>query len=74
LARWWQNPADARDAARKARDFVFDEAERMGADPAGLALSVIVVASAAISNTIRLMPMRRNSGWMSRRCCGALWW
>jgi len=35
----------------KLGDFVFDEAERMGADPAGLALSVIVVASAAISNT-----------------------
>jgi hypothetical protein len=39
---------------------VFDESERMGADPAGLALYTLRVASAAITNSIKILPMRRN--------------
>jgi hypothetical protein len=40
--------------------FVFEESERMGADPAGLALCTLMVASAAITNSIKIVPMRRN--------------
>jgi hypothetical protein len=47
----------------KLGDFVFDEADRMGADPAGLALAVIIIAATAVSNVVRIAPMQKNDGW-----------
>jgi hypothetical protein len=47
----------------KLGDFVFDEADRMGADPAELALAVIIIATTAVSNVVRIAPMQKNDGW-----------
>jgi hypothetical protein len=45
----------------KASPFVWDESERMGSDPAALALAVIVVCSAAIHDNIKISPFEKNT-------------
>ena len=44
--------------------FAFETGEMMGADPAGLAISALVVAGAAIPDRVRLQVKQHSRGWM----------
>ena len=48
---------------KKIADFAFDAAARMGADPAALAVSALVVCSAAITDEVTISPKRHDPTW-----------